>query len=233
MRLAIMQPYFFPYVGYFQLMAGVDRFVVYDDVAFIKNGWVNRNRILLAGEPHYITVPVRARLGVAIRETPVDAAQANLLRKLRSRVEDAYRRTAHRDLVVGVLDEALAAGPNIGDVARASVLAVARLLGIATAIVPTSSAYGNEALHGQDRVIDVCKREGASEYRNAPGGRGLYDGASFGAHGIRLTFLEAVVPPYPQAGAHAFVPGLSILDVLANCGVEETRAMARLGAFRP
>jgi hypothetical protein len=227
-----MQPYLFPYLGYFQLLSAVDRFVLYDDVAFIKNGWVNRNRVLVGGEVQYLTVPVRAAMGVAIRETPVDASNLNV-RKLRAKLEHGYRKAPHRDEGLALFDEVMAVAPDatIADLARHSVKAVARLLDIKTRFVDSSTVYGNAALKGADRVLDVCRREGATEYCNAPGGRGLYDPATFAKAGIALRFLQPDLTPYAQPEAAAFVPGLSILDVLANVGAATAGKMAAAGTL--
>lgn len=233
MRLGIMQPYLFPYLGYFQLVAHVDRFVLYDDVAFIKNGWVNRNRILVDGEAHYITIPVQAALGRSIRDTPVDHGQLNV-RKLRAKVEHAYRRAPYREAALALFDGALEdREAGIGAMAARSVQETARLLRLGTSVVPTSAGYGNSVLKGADRVLDLCRREGADEYANAPGGRDLYDATTFGKAGVRLLFLRPELPPYPQVGGMGFVPGLSILDVVAHAGPDQAGAMARLGALEP
>lgn len=236
MRLAVMQPYFFPYLGYFQLIAHADTFVLYDDVSYAKNGWVNRNRILLDGKPHYVTVPVRASLGAAIKDAAIDDGQANTQRKIRARVEHGYRKAPHLDEGLALLDAAFAVrATRIGDLARASVLAVAARLGLPTRIMPSSSSYGNVHLKGVDRVLDLCRREGADEYLNAPGGRDLYEPfrARFTAQGVGLRFLEPSLPPYPQPGAPGFVPGLSILDVIMHNGADVTRAMAQQGRCVP
>ena len=236
MRLAIMQPYLFPYLGYFQLLAHADRFVLYDDVAYSKNGWVNRNRILLDGQVHYLTVPVRAGLGTPIRETPVDD-RPGLVRKLRAKLAAGYAKAPHRDAGLALFDEALpeldGAPRSIGDVARRSVLAAARLLRLPAAIVPSSTVYGNGGLRSVERVLDICRREGATEYCNAPGGRALYDPAVFAKAGLRLTFLQPGLPPYPQRGVAEFVPGLSILDVVMAAGPDAAREMALGGTLQP
>lgn len=209
-----MQPYFLPYLGYFQLAARVEKFVFYDDVNFIKNGWINRNRLLLGAEPRYFTIPLRdassfAKIA-AVGVQPVAAWR----RKMLDTVRQAYGRAPNFAAAFALLENVLDPGiERIAEFAKRSVTAVAQYLGINTRFVATSGGYGNESLTGVSRVLDICKREGATEYYNLPGGRELYDAAEFAAAGISLHFIESHLPPYDQR-CPQFVPGLSILDVL-------------------
>jgi WbqC-like protein family len=225
MKLAVMQPYLFPYAGYFQLIHAVDKFVFYDDVTYIKNGWINRNRLLLQGEPHYFTVPLsNASSFVPIRDVRFDAA-APWKRKLAATFEQAYASAPFRKEGMALLHDALDnAEGSIANAARGSVLAVLQYLGIARSIVETSQAYGNQDLKGEARIIDICRREGADVYVNAPGGRGLYDAANFRAAGVALKFLAPRLAPYDQ-GAGEFVPGLSVLDLIMRRDKDECRDM--------
>jgi hypothetical protein len=224
--LAIMQPYLFPYLGYFQLLAAVDRFVVYDDVTFIKQGWINRNRMLINGEAAFFTVPLaHSSSRVAIRDTRIsDAPQhRNWPEKLMRSFDSAYGRAPEfartRPVVEGVLARATS---RIADLALDSIKSVADRLDIRTAIVGTSSAYGNAHLHGEDRVLAICKAEKASRYINLSGGRALYSRDRFQAEGIELRFIEPRSIEYPQFGG-AFVPWLSMVDVLMFNPVERVR----------
>ena len=164
LALGIMQPYVFPYLGYFQLMAAVDRFVVYDDVAFIKQGWINRNHILVDGAPHRFTIPLHDPSSFrAIDETSVDpAGYAPFVRKFLRTIDQSYQRAAcfspARALVADVFE---GFEGSIGTLALRSLRAVARYVGIGTAIVESSHTYGNGHLKAQERVLDICAREGA------------------------------------------------------------------------
>jgi hypothetical protein len=220
-----MQPYLFPYIGYFQLLAQVDRFVFYDDVNFIKNGWINRNRLLLQGEPRYFTVPLRdASPFRKIRDVEV-APAAGWRRGVQESIRHAYGKAPHFAAVAALVERVLRAETTrIGELAKASVRAVVDHLGLDTELVDSSSRYGNESLSGAARVVDICRREGASDYYNAPGGRALYDAAEFARHGIALHFVEAQPIEYRQGGA-AFVPGLSIIDVLMHNDPAQTREL--------
>ncbi|ABF12096.1 WbqC family protein [Cupriavidus metallidurans] len=225
MRLAIMQPYLFPYLGYFQLAASVDRFVVYDDVTFIKNGWINRNRILLASAPHYLTVPLAgassSRRIDEVRTQPRERWLGKLLEQLRHAYGRAPQYVPVSRLVEQVLSDST---DSIARLAAKSVIDTCAYLGLETTFVTTSTGYGNEALRSEARVIDICAREHAGTYVNLPGGRALYDAGTFAAASIDLEFVDTALPAYPQFGA-PFVPGLSIIDVLMFNHVESVHAM--------
>lgn len=214
MKLAIMQPYLLPYLGYFQLVAQVDSFVFYDDVNFIKNGWINRNRLLAGGEARYFTIPLQGASSFArIADVGVQPAAA-WRRKMLNTVRQSYSRAPSFDAVFALLEDVLEPScERIAELAKRSVAAVAGYLGLGTQFEWTSAVYGNEALGGAARVLDICRRAGAAHYYNLPGGRELYDADEFAAAGVTLHFIEPHLPPYAQ-GRHEFVPGLSILDVL-------------------
>ena len=229
MRLAVMQPYLFPYLGYYQLIDAVDRFAVFDDVHFIKRGWINRNRILLDGEPYRFTVPlVEASQNRLIRDILVspDGWQDKLLRTLAT----AYQRAPHRDAVLALVEDVLGASrESIGELAFVSLARVCERIGIEADFVRSTAVYGNEDLKGQERILDICEREGAATYVNLPGGRGLYDDGDFRARGIDLRFLACRPQAYEQLGA-PFQPDLSIIDVLMFNDPAETRAL--VGGYR-
>jgi hypothetical protein len=216
MKLAIMQPYLFPYLGYFQLIASVDKFVFYDDVNYIKNGWINRNRILVNGEPHYFTVPLLgASPFVPINQIRLQRADIRWKRKLICLFEQQYARAPHADVGMALLTKVLEVDTDlIANLARFSIEAVMRHAGLAREIVNSSACYGNEQLHGKDRVLDICRKERATVYINALGGRSLYQTSEFIAAGVELKFIEPKLPPYLQGYGKVFVPGLSILDAV-------------------
>jgi hypothetical protein len=213
--LAVMQPYLFPYFGYFQLIGAVDRFVVYDDVSYIKRGWINRNRWLVAGVPAYFTFPVldasQLRRIADIRLSEGGRWAAKLLKTFRHEYGKAPCFAAAFDLLefVVTLDE-----PSISRRATASIRAVMGYLGMKTPLVETSAFYGNADLKSAERIIDICQREGATRYINAIGGQGLYDRATFMAAGIELRFLRPGLVEYRQF-REPFTPWLSVLDVIA------------------
>ena len=227
-----MQPYFFPYLGYFQLLHAVDRFVFLDDVQFIRRGWINRNRILLGGEAAAISVPVQhGDRSARIRD--VSIAPGDWRRKRIEMLRHAYARAPHFDEIFPVVAQVIESPTeSIVDLARSSVVRIAELLSLPTALVASSTGYGNEALRGQERIIDIAAREGASVYVNLPGGRDLYRGEGFERAGIALRFLRPEDRPYPQSAAE-FVPRLSIIDLLMSVGVPAAREWLESYAVEP
>jgi WbqC-like protein family len=227
MRLAVMQPYLFPYLGYFQLLHSVDRFVLFDDVNFIKRGWINRNRILLDGGEYRFTVPLEG----ASQNRPINQTltingckwKSDLLKTL----ERAYRRAPHFGSAFPVIEASVSYDErNIAQFVAHSLALVVRHIGIDAELVPTSSGYRNNHLRGQDRIIDICVKEGANVYHNAQGGRELYDGLVFASAGIDLRFIASRFRNYPQK-SETFVPGLSIIDVLMWNELSDVQAMVR------
>jgi hypothetical protein len=216
MKLGIMQPYVFPYLGYFQLIGAVDKFVVYDDVAFIKQGWVNRNMILVGGRACRFSVPLRAASSFKrIDEIEVDQdSYARWLRKFLTTVDQNYREAPCygpvRELVASVFE---GFSGSIAALAVRSLAETAHYLDLRTPIVESSTKYGNGDLKGTERVIDICMKEHAEEYVNAIGGKELYASEEFAARGIRLHFLRSRSVMYRQSGDR-FTPGLSIIDVM-------------------
>lgn len=219
MKLAIMQPYFFPYIGYWQLMYAADRFVIYDDVSFIKQGWINRNRILINGAPSYITIPLDgASPNKRICDIAVQGGQ-RWRNKIIKSIESAYGRSAHYSAVYPEIERQIRhTAINLAELLAAHLNSMAEFLGIKTDIVLSSRTYRNSDLTGQERVIDICRREGASTYINLSGGRELYDAESFGAANVDLMFLSSCISPYRQRTAN-FVPNLSLIDALMEIGI--------------
>lgn len=214
MKLALMQPYLFPYIGYFQLLSQVERFVFYDDVNFIKNGWINRNRLSLNGAPQYFTVPLsNASPFQKIRDVAITPA-SGWRRKLGESIRHAYSRAPHFATVSALVQRVFDTDTlRIGELAKTSVRQVADYLDLATEFIDSSAPYGNADLHGMQRVLDICRIEHATDYYNVPGGRALYESAAFAERGVRLHFVEPLPFKYMQGGPD-FLPSLSIIDVL-------------------
>jgi hypothetical protein len=227
-QVAIMQPYFLPYIGYFQLIAAVDRFVIYDTIEYTKKGWINRNRMLRNGEPVTFSLPLRKAsdfLDVRDREIAPEFDPAKLL----AQFDGAYRKAPHfRE--VRPLIEAILGHPdrNLFAYIHNSVVACCRHLGITTPIVVSSAVEGPERLSGAGRVLDLCGRLGADRYLNPIGGLDLYRPAQFAARGIDLRFLRSREIAYPQFGA-PFQPFLSIVDVMMFNPPDRITDMLRAG----
>ncbi len=225
MTIAIMQPYFLPYIGYFQLLNAVDKFVLYDDVNFINRGWINRNNLLLGGKPHLFTLPlVNASQNRLIHEVSL-SEEATWRKKITKTVQQAYQKAPHFQAVFPLFEEIIhQESTDISDLVYQSLLKLTGHLGIETEIVKSSRVYGNSDLKGQDRILSICSKEGATRYINPIGGQELYDKAQFEHAGIQLNFIKSMGHSYPQF-KNAFVPWLSILDVLMFNDLARTREL--------
>ena len=214
MRLAIMQPYFVPYIGYFQLMAQADKFVLLDDVNFINRGWINRNRIAVGGEPAWLTVPlVKASQNRLINEIQI-ADDPSWKKKVARTVELNYAQAPFSKEILPLFSSILEdARGSLSEFLFNTLSQLAAYLGLTTAIQTTSAIYPKEGLAGQERILDICRREGATTYINLPGGRSLYDTQLFASAGIDLLFLEPNLKEMSLRHS-GDEPSLSILDLL-------------------
>jgi hypothetical protein len=219
--IAVMQPYFFPYLGTYQLAAAVDEFVFFDDVAFIKKGYIHRNALLLDGSAHPFSVPVR---GVSQNRTIREHEYAGDWRGFLALVASAYRKAPHFDAAMPLV-ESIALDPD-ENVARKNALTLQRVfdhVGIERRW-SFSSETPAPTLRGQDRILDLCRLRGARTYVNAAGGRALYAPAAFEDAGIELRFLRTLPHAYPQRSAD-FVTNLSMIDLLMHCTTAEIAAL--------
>ncbi|NVI82256.1 hypothetical protein CSQ94_14305 [Janthinobacterium sp. BJB312] len=213
MRVAIMQPYFLPYIGYFQLIAAADLFIVYDNIKYTKKGWINRNRMLLNDGDALFSVPLKNasdQLDVCEREISPQFDAEKLLNQFRG----AYRRAPYLRETMALL-ETIVRHPavNLFDFLLHSLVQTCAHLGITTPLRRSSDIGIDHALKGQDKVLALCQATGADHYINPIGGLQLYREADFLAKGIALEFLQSRLHPYPQGGGE-FVPWLSIVDVM-------------------
>ena len=227
MKLAIMQPYLFPYIGYFQLINTVDKFVIYDDVNFIKQGWINRNNILVQGKPYLFTLPLKNQSSFSkINEVFVNSTQYDSWRKKSIRtLEQSYKKAPFFKDVYDLVDNVLDVGDkeiDIATIATKSLVEISKYLEIKTEFVFSSSIYDNDELSGKTRVIDICKKENATSYINPIGGQELYDKVFFKESGLELSFIKTMPIEYNQF-KNGFVPWLSIIDVLMFNSIEETK----------
>lgn len=214
-----MQPYFFPYIGYWQLLHTVDRFVIYDDVNYIKGGWINRNRILIHGKPSYLTVPLyQASPNKNICEISMQSSPI-WRRKMIKSIENTYGQSAFFSDVFPTLEKMISyETDSLVDYLSQHLRTLATFLGIKTEFVVTSRCYQNSDMTGQERILDICKREGATTYINPQGGQTLYDTETFQDAGIDLKFIAMQSMPYKQR-VTGFVPCLSIIDALMEIGL--------------
>ena len=215
MKIAIMQPYIFPYIGYFQLIHAVDKFIFYDDVNFIKGGWINRNRILMQSQGHLITIPLKgAGSNRLICEIEVDWVGKDLP-KFKQNIEHAYKKAPFFNDIMALINEVFTSDKkSIGALASYSIEVIASYLNISKEFKSSSDQfYNNRGCERADRLIDICKRENADEYINTIGGQTLYAKEYFFKCGVNLNFLQPNIAPYKQFN-NEFIAGLSIIDVL-------------------
>lgn len=217
-----MQPYFFPYIGYWQLIRAADVFVLYDDVAYIKGGWINRNRILERGQAMYLTLETRgASPNRKINEVMVGDNAGRLLKTLRQN----YAKAPCFDGVMPALETLLTDDePNLAHRLENLIRGVCARLGIDTQILVSSRLGRDTALDRDQSIVDICARVNATTYVNSIGGRTLYDPDVFAARGLELRFLQPRHVEYAQFG-QPFVPWLSIIDVMMFNPPEAVDAM--------
>lgn len=213
MTLGIMQPYFLPYIGYWQLLAAVDRFVVYDNVKYTKKGWINRNRFLQNGAAEYFTVPLHGATDsatIAEREVAGSFDRDKLLRSLAA----AYRKAPRFAEVFPVVEQIVQArATNLFEYLHHSLVVMAAFLEIDTPMMVSSTIAIDHDLQAENKVLALCRALDADRYLNPIGGQQLYSGPTFAAAGVTLLFLRSRPIEYPQLGG-PFVSSLSILDVL-------------------
>ena len=211
MKLAIMQPYFFPYIGYWQLINISDVFVIYDDVNFIKGGWVNRNKILINGKSSFFTIPIKKfHHKDKINEIYISSSEMWKLKMIRM-FELKYRKAPFFNEVFPIVQNIILFNTdNLSQLLINQIRIIASYLDINSIIKISSSDFSNSQLRGEERLIDICKKENASIYINAKGGRYLYRHTDFHRNGIQLQFLN-----YIGSQKNYSDPGhISIIDLL-------------------
>lgn len=211
--LGIMQPYFLPYIGYFQLIGAVDEFVIYDQIKFTKKGWINRNRFLLNGDAAFFTLPLNKSSDSSdvVERRLADTFDPD---KLLNQINGAYRKAPYFKAVYPLVERIVSFdNRNLFEYIHHSVALVCEHIGIATPILASSSISFDNTLKSQEKVIAICKAREAVRYINPIGGNELYSRDQFAQAGIKLQFLESCPVEYVQFG-DGFVSSLSILDVL-------------------
>ena len=227
MKIGIMQPYFFPYLGYWQLMKAVDKYVVYDDVNYIKSGWINRNAVLVKGKRHNINVIlIAASPNKLINQICVNTDE-RVQKKLFKTISEYYSKAPFYAQVKPILEKIIfSQEPNLARYLFESIKAVAAYLQIHTELMLSSQIAKDNSLKGYKKVIEISKVLGGTEYLNSFGGFDLYEQhrAEFLANGIVLRYLKMKEIVYPQFN-NEFVPNLSIIDVMMFNSPEEIKKM--------
>ncbi|MDF3130395.1 WbqC family protein [Kiritimatiellaeota bacterium B1221] len=225
-KFAVMQPYFFPYIGYFQLIQAVDKFVIYDNIEFTKKGWMNRNRILVNGIPQYFTVNVEKGSDYAmVNERNVSNVFVKEHKKILAKIEGNYRKSSYFDETFPVIKECVVCKEiNLFEYINYSIRKIVEHLEIKTELIISSTLSIDHSLKNKHKLWAISKSLNIKKYINPLGGKDLYEKNEFLEHGVDLMFHQAKLSEYPQIGSVSFIPALSIIDVLMNLGKEGTKA---------
>ncbi len=211
-----------PYLGYWQLMAAVDKYVVYDDVNYIKGGWVSRNNILLNGQKYMFTIILK---GASPNKLFNEVEIGDDFRKFRKTLESAYKKAPYYVETMALLEQIFTyEHKDLGRWMLHQFQCVLDYLGIDTELILSSTIEKNNELRAKDKVKHICHLLEADTYYNAIGGQELYDKDDFKADGLNLYFVKTDLVPYMQ-GKNDFVPGLSMIDVLMFNSPEQVRTL--------
>lgn len=210
-RVAIMQPYLFPYIGYFQLINLVDDFVIYDDVQYIVRGWINRNNILINNNKNLFTVSLdHSSANKLINEVKIKDDFV----KLRKMISISYAKAPYKNEVLNLINEILEyPDNNLARFIGNSLECISVYLGMSTRFLYSSQIPKDNSLKGQYKIMAICKELSATHYVNPIGGVEIYDKEYFDDQGIDLKFIKSDEIDYKQFGGE-FVTGLSIIDVM-------------------
>jgi len=222
-----MQPYFMPYIGYFQLINYVDLFVIYDNIKYTKKGWINRNRILVNGKIEYISLPLKKDsdyLDINQRFLSDNFYQDKI--KLINKIKGSYSKATYYSDVINLLENTIDYSDiNLFEYIYFSIKQINEYIGIKTPIIKSSSLdFDIHSYKGEEKVLAICKALNADEYINSIGGVNLYSQTNFKKQGINLYFLESKEKIYKQFGRE-FIPYLSIIDVLMFNDIDSIKSM--------
>lgn len=223
-RVAVMQPYLFPYLGYWQMMHAVDTFIVYDDVQYTR-GWMNRNRYRDGASARWMTVPVaHGSLRTTILERRLAADFERYREAILSKLENAYRDAPYFDQGIALARSGLTGGEGGGlllDLLLHSMASVRELLGISTQLRLASQVEYDRTLPREERLIELCLAAGGATYYSLSGGRKLYSPERFAERGLALRFREFDETRESGTGEHA----LSIIDLVMRYDVPQIRGL--------
>lgn len=226
MKLAIMQPYFLPYIGYFQLISSVDVFVIYDNIQYTKKGWINRNRFLKNNQDEYFTIPIKKDSDfLCVNQRFLSDNLANEKIKLKNQIKSSYLKAPYFNEVFQLFENIVDNNEdNLFEFIYYSIQNLCLYLEIETKIIKSSTLTIDHSLKGREKVKAICQQIQANTYINPIGGMDLYDKSDFKRDGIDLYFIKSDNIEYKQFGEN-FVPWLSILDVLMFNSVDQIKIM--------
>lgn len=223
MKLALMQPYFFPYIGYYQLAHSVDEFIIYDNAAFIKQGYINRNSILLDREKFNFSLPVKS---ISSFRTISQHYYTDTLRTFSKQLHSAYSKAPNFKIIIDLIDNIIFdENLNVAIKNTRTLIDVFSFLGINKKFSFASDIKIDDEIRGQDRVIAICLAKEARQYHNSIGGKSLYDKTSFERAGIKLKFLRSSPFKYHQGFSGDFKPQLSMIDILMWCDKDQIKTL--------
>jgi hypothetical protein len=215
MKLAIMQPYFMPYIGYFQLINSVDKFIIYDNIQYTKKGWINRNRILVNGKDQLITLPLKKDsdyLDVVERE--LSKSWDKDKNKMLNVIKSSYNKAPYFQETFELISKCVNnSETNLFNFIYNVINIINNYLDIKTPIIVSSTIEIDHTLKSQDKVLSLCKEQNADVYINSIGGVELYDKGIFKQNNIELNFIKSNPIQYEQYN-NKFIPWLSIIDVM-------------------
>lgn len=226
-KVAIMQPYFFPYLGYYQMLSAVDKFVLLDDVNFIMRGYINRNSILLNGQAHKFSIPLeKPSQNKLINETKLNFLTKDKENFLKT-ITMAYKKAPFFNDFYPVLENIVNNDENdLTKYLKYSFEKIKDYLQIDTEILLSSEIEKDNSLRAQDRIIEINKQLGSTQYINAIGGQELYNKADFTKNNIQLNFIKMSNIEYKQFN-NEFVPNLSMIDVLMFNSKEKIKELLK------
>lgn len=214
MKIGIMQPYFLPYLGYYQLLKSVDKFVIYDNIKYTKKGWINRNRYLKNGEIDYFTIPLKKDSdykNICDRYLSDEFDKKKILNKLKASYKTA---PFFKDVYPLIEEIILKEEKNLFEYILNSLKITMEYLDIDTEIIISSKLEIDHSLKSQEKIISICKYLGSKTYMNPIGGTSLYKKEEFGENGINLKFLKMNESLCYKQFDNEFEQYLSILDVM-------------------
>lgn len=225
-NVAIMQPYVFPYIGYYCLVQASDTFVFYDDVNYIKQGWINRNRLLINNVPYTFTIPLRKRSSFQLIKNINVVDIKKFKSKFVKQLEQSYSKACNYQVGMSYVDRVLDTDiDSISQLAMKSVIEFFEMLNIEKNFLVSSESFGeSKGINKADRLIAIVKSLDSENYINPIGGTALYDKQYFSDKGVNLSFIKAKLEKYKQLGDEGFVGGLSIIDVIMNNNIDEVKS---------
>lgn len=219
MILAVMQPYLFPYIGYYQLAYHSNMFIFYDDVNYIKGGYINRNNILTRNGFQLFTIPI---IKASSFKKINDLFFQEDTRKVLTSISQTYSKAPYFSSTFPLIEKILNdKNRNVANIASRSIIEVFQYIGLKLNYDFSSKINYNRENSAQEKIYELCKINNADKYVNAYGGMALYDKNEFKKRNIELGFINSIPTPYTQINSNEFIKNASMIDILMNCSKDE------------